>query len=408
MNVRTFLQASPNASIALRAENAGALARACFHGAFADDERDEAEKLLFALLDDPSALVRRALAENLASAEGAPPDLVLGLACDRADIAALVLSRSPVLTDEQLINCAAIGESAAQTAIASRPRLSATVAAALAEVGSREALIALAANEGANLPGFTLRRMIDRFGADGQMREALLGRAWLPAPARAALTAATARRLAEFVAERHWLTPARSERLARDSTDRALMIIAAGAAAYSDETAALAAYLRASGQLTAGLALRALLCGQTGLFEATLVELTGLSPRRVAGLISDPASDAFTTVYAEAGLPASLMLAFQSALAAQNRLRAETGAQVTPQEDGALRLTVIQAVLRRCETAGEALGGLIPLLRRFETEAAREKGRRSLERKKQETFAAAAAEPVIINLTALEKECVAA
>ena len=190
------------------------------------------------------------------------------------------------------------------------------------------------------------------------------GRAWLPASARAALAAAAARCLAEFAVERHWLTPARSERVARDATDRAVMIIAAGAAAYSDETASLAAYLRASGQLTAGSALRALLCGQTGLFEATLVELTGLSPRRVAGLISDPASDAFAAVYAEAGLPASLMPAFQAALAAQSRLRRT---RLAPHEDGALRLTVIQAVLRRCETAGdEALGRLIPLLRRFE------------------------------------------
>ncbi len=382
--LQSSLQASQNASTSLRAEYASALVRAYLHGEFAD-ERDEAEKWLFALLDDPSALVRRALAESLASAESAPPDLALGLACDQSDIAALVLSRSPMLTDEQLIDCAAIGESAAQTAIASRPRLSAAVAAALAEIGSREALIALAANEGANLPGFTLRRMIERFGADGQLREALLGRAWLPAAARAALAAATARCLTEFVVERQWLTRARSESLAQEATDRAATIIAAGAAAYSTETASLAAYLRSSGQLTAGLALRALLCGQTGLFEASLVELTGLSPRRVAGLIREPESHAFVALYAEAGLPAALILAFQSALAAQNRLSEETAAQGAAPEDGALRLTVIQAVLRRCETAGdEALGRLIPLLRRFETEAAREKGRRSLERKKQD------------------------
>ena len=383
MSVRTLIEASQTASSSLRAENAGVLARAYLHGC-AGDERDEVEGFLFALLDDPSALVRRALAESLASAEDAPPELVLGLACDQADVAAIVLSRSPLLSDEQLIDCAAIGESAAQTAIASRPRLSAAAAAALAEIGSREALMALAANEGANLPAFTLRRMIERFGSNGQMREALLRRAWLPASARAALAAASARCLTELAVELHWLTPDRAARVAKDFTDSALMIIAAGAAAYSDETAALAAYLRASGQLTAGLALRALLCGQTGLFEASLVELTGLSPRRVASLISDPASEDFAAVYAAADLPASLMPAFQSALTAQIRVAEENRA--TPQEDGALRLTVIQAVLRRCETGGdEALARLIPLLRRFATEAAREKGRRSLERKKTAT-----------------------
>jgi uncharacterized protein (DUF2336 family) len=402
MSVRNLLQASQTASSSLRAENAGALARAYLQGACAGNERDEVEGFLFALLDDPSALVRRALAVSLARAADAPPAQVLGLACGPADGAAPVLSRSPLLSDEQLIDCAAIGESAAQTAIASRPRLSAAAAAALAEIGSREALMALAANEGANLPAFTLRRMIERFGDNGQMREALLGRAWLPASARAALAAATARCLTELAVELHWLTPARADRVAKDSTDSAFMILAAGAAAYSDETAALAAYLRASGQLTAGLALRALLCGQTGLFEASLVELTGLSPRRVASLISNPASEAFAAVYTAADLPASLMPAFQSALAAQSRLPDETG----PQEDGGLRLPVIQAVLRRCETAGdEVLGRLIPLLRRFATEAAREKGRRSLERKKA---SAAPEQHRVGELTAPEKARIAA
>ena len=111
MSVRNLLEASQTASSSLRAENAGALARAYLQGECVGDERDEVEGFLFALLDDPSALVRRALAESLASAEGAPPELVLGLACDQSDIAALVLSRSPLLSDEQLIDCAAIGES---------------------------------------------------------------------------------------------------------------------------------------------------------------------------------------------------------------------------------------------------------------------------------------------------------
>jgi uncharacterized protein (DUF2336 family) len=408
MIVRNLL-ASPNFSTGLRAENARALARAYLQGEFAAEERNEAEQALFALLDDPSELVRRALAESLAGAEGAPPGVVLGLACDQLDIAALVLSRSPLLTDAQLIDCAALGESAAQTAIALRPRISAAVAAALAEIGSHEALMALAANEGANLPAFALRRMIERFGADGQLREALLGRAWLPASVRAALAAAAARRLTDFAVERHWLSRGRAERVAKDSADSAFMIIAAGAAAYSDETASLAAYLRVSDQLTAGLALRALLCGQTGLFEATLVELTGLSPRCVADLIKDPASKDFAAVYAEAGLPEALSLAFQTALTAQSRLPEETDV-----EDGALRLTVIQAVLRRCETADKALAGLIPLLRRFETEAAREKGRRSMTRMKQETSAQPATmaptneSEIAIDLTALEKDLIAA
>ena len=162
------------------------------------------------------------------------------------------------------------------------------------------------------------------------------------------------------------------------------MIIAAGAAAYSDETASLAAYLRASGQLTAGLALRALLCGQTGLFEATSGRTDRPEPAPCRRPDQRPRFKGFRRRLRRGRPAPSLIPAFQTALTALGRLPERDWAT----EDGALSLASIQAVLRRCETAGdEALGRLIPLLRRFETEAAREKGRRSLERMKQETKA---------------------
>ncbi len=233
-----------------------------------------------------------------------------------------------------------------------------------------------------------MRRMIERFGHDGEIREALLGRAWLPGVVRAAIAGATARQLAELAVERNWMAQARSQRIAQESRDRATMIIAAGCADYSEETSALAAYLRVSGQLTAGLALRALLCGQTGLFEATLVELTGLGPRRVAGLVREPASNAFAALYAKAGLPATLLVAFRaalSALARSKRQEAESEA-----EEGALRLPVIQFVLSQCvDRHDESLDRLVALLRRFEADAACEMGKRGMERMKQEAAAAA-------------------
>jgi hypothetical protein len=177
---------------------------------------------------------------------------------------------------------------------------------------------------------------------------------------------------------------ARSQRIVQDSRDRATMIIAASCAEYSEETSALAAYLRVSGQLTAGLALRALLCGQTGLFEATLAELTGMAPRRIAGLAKDPASSAFAALYAKAGLPPALLIAFRAALAALARKRQDET------EDGALRLPVIQAVLDQCiERRDESLDRLVALLRRFEADAAIEQGKRGMARIKSEAAEAA-------------------
>jgi uncharacterized protein (DUF2336 family) len=391
MIVRKFILWSENASASARADGVSALARAYLYSDMEAEERAEAEQALHAMLDDPSPLVRRALAEGFAGAAHAPPAIVLGLALDQSDIASVVLARSPVLTDAQLLDCAAVGDAVAQAAIALRSELSPAVCSAMAEVAPREALITLAVNEGANLPEFAMRRMIERFGDDADLREALLARSWIPASARAAIAAAAAHQLARYAAERNWLSPARSERIAKDSRERAAMIIAAGCAGFSGETAALAAYLRVSGQLTASLALRALLCGQSGLFAATLVELTGMGPRRVEGLMREPASTAFAALYARAGLPAPMLAAFRAALLAL--AQKGRGAPDDAGEEGTLRLPLIHAALAACEAArDEGLGRLIALLRRFESDAAREASRRSLARMREhgtESFASA-------------------
>ncbi len=130
--VRRFLAWSQRADAGGRAEAASALARAFLYSDLGTALRREAELGLTALLDDPSALVRRALAEALAGAHDAPHHVILALACDQSEVSSVVLARSPVLTDAELVDCAAIGDARAQTVLARRPRLNVGVAAALA------------------------------------------------------------------------------------------------------------------------------------------------------------------------------------------------------------------------------------------------------------------------------------
>jgi len=137
-----------------------------------------------------------------------------------------VLARSPVLDDSELVDCAAIGDAAAQTAIARRPRLRAGVAAAIAEIGERSAVFALIGNPDAELTADGLRRIFDRFGEDASMREKLSMRAGLPAALRADIAAATSRVLEHFAADRTWLAPRRAERIARDAREQAIVAIA--------------------------------------------------------------------------------------------------------------------------------------------------------------------------------------
>lgn len=378
MIVRKFMQWAATASAVERAEGAGSLARAWLYAELSETDRDEAEVALTTLLDDPAPCVRKAMAESFASAADAPPAIVVALANDQSDVAAPVLGRSPVLGDGELIDCAAIGDAFAQAAIALRPELSPAVAAALAEVAAREALIALAVNPGADIPEFSLRRMVERFGHDGELREALLSRRGLPPSVRSDLVAACAAALSQFVVGCDWLSQERADRVVREACDKAHVLIAADAEAAADWRAArqLAAHLRVCERLTPSLMLRALLSGNSCLFEAGLVELSGLPDKKVVSLARDWRGPGFAAIYSAAGLPPKLQQAFRAALSA----RAEF---MVSSELGVARLSraMIERVLTACGGADpRELGSLLALLRRFDAEAAREEAREAAQR----------------------------
>jgi uncharacterized protein (DUF2336 family) len=374
MLVRKFMLWVGQVSAAERAEGVGALARAYLYSDFAETEKRDAEVALFSLLDDPSPIVRKSIAEAFASATDAPHAIVLALANDQSTISSVVLGRSPLLSDAELIDCAAIGDAFAQAAIALRPHLSMSVSAALAEIGSREALIALAVNPGADLADFSMRRMIERFGCDGEVREALLSRPDMPPVLRSALVQATAQALSAFVTSRSWLSSERAERVTREARESANIMISAESARDCDYAGAceLVAYLRQSGQLTAGLILRSLLSAHTTLFEAALCELSGMPAKRVAGLVRDFRGAGFSALYNRARLPAGLLPAFRAALEAQR----ETGFTSESCHTISLSRTIIERVLTACEDMDDGEVTSLPaLLRRFEAEALRDEAR---------------------------------
>jgi uncharacterized protein (DUF2336 family) len=364
--VRRFLAWTQRADAEERAEAASALARAYLYSDLPGDVRAEAALGLTAVLDDPSALVRRALAEALASAADAPHHIVLALACDQSEVASVVLARSPALADAELVDCAALGDALAQAALARRPRLAAGVCAALAEIGCREAILALIDNLEADLPAGALWRIFERFGADAEMREALLSRAWLPPALRNELAAATARALAEFAARCDWLSEQRAERIVREAREQATVTIACSSA--GEELAELVRRMRSGETLTVAVLMRALLCGDRAFFVQAIVELTGQSERRVAGFARSPASHGFAALYGKARLPSAFLPAFRAALGGLPGAAAPRGDK--------LSRALAERAIAACEArGGPAVEPIRALLWRLAAEAARDDAR---------------------------------
>lgn len=369
MIVRQFLLWARQAQPGDRAEAVGALARAYLHSELSPDDRREAATALTAMLDDPSTLVRRTMAENLASSPDVPRHLVLALLSDSAEIAELLLERSPVLADCDLVDALALGDERAHRAVASRPWLSAAASAALAEIGSPTALVLLARNPGAEIADGSLARMVERHGAAAELREALLDRDDVPVEICQAITVALSDALAAFVTECGWLSPQRTERALREARERTTVTLSG--AAEKRDAQRLVAHLRSSGQLTPGLILRALLsCGMT-FVEAALSELSGLAPKRVAAILHDRRGGAFGPLYTRSRLPESLRPAFEAALSAwrENKSAGLVGS-------ARMSRRMVERALSACEAMpSDETDRLLALLRRFEAEIARDEAR---------------------------------
>ena len=126
------------------------------------------------LLDDPSPLVRQAMAEVFARSSDAPAAIVQALSLDQPSVALPVLEHSPLLIDADLVDIVATGNSEMQCAIARRINLPPSVCAAIAEVGSAAAALELIENAYAELAPFSWDRIVERHGHLAAIRESML------------------------------------------------------------------------------------------------------------------------------------------------------------------------------------------------------------------------------------------
>ncbi len=370
MIVRQFLQWVRSAPAGERAEATSALARAYLHSDLSPDDLAAAEGAMIMMLDDPSPLVRCALSEVFASSQKAPQVVVNALAADQLDVAYPLLTRSPLLLEDDLVDLIATGAPETQVAIASRVLLSRPLAAAISEVGSAEACLTVLENPDADIALFSIDRIVERFGHLAAIRENLAARDDLPMPTRQALLSKLSQALAGFVTARQWLGPEHAEYAAREACEKATLALAAET--RYEEVPALMQHLRQSGQLTGGMILRALLSGNVVLFEEALTELSGVPLDRVTSYIHDKNISGFHALYCKAGLPDVAYPAFREAITAMREgiLIGEQGGVAR------LKRRMVERVLARCShERGPEMASLLALLRRFAVEAAREEAR---------------------------------
>jgi uncharacterized protein (DUF2336 family) len=312
MVVSHFLKWVNTAKVAERAAAAAALARAYVDRELPFEDRCAAEAALTLLLDDPSSKVRLALAETLSMSPHAPAQIVSALAADQPEVAALVLSRSPLFSEADLIGRLVGGQPAVQKVIAARRDVSMPLAAAIAEVAGSEACAALLANASADIATLSFRRIAERHGHIATLRETMIANPRLPADCRHLLLVKLGEALRNSRLVVASIGPEQAERITRDACAKACVTLIDSTPI--DEHAALVEHLRLRGDLTPAFIIRAIAHGKIDFFGAVLVALTGRSSQLVTTTLASGRDVAVIALFRSAGLSDGLHKVILTAL----------------------------------------------------------------------------------------------
>ena len=304
MVVGHFLKWMETARVSERAAAAGALARTYIDAEMSFEDRCAAEAALTLLLDDPSAKVRMALADALSMSRRAPMQIISALAADQPEVAALVLARSPLLTDTDLIDRVASGAPSTQRLIAARPGVSMGLSAAIAEVGEADACMALLENPSADIASLSFCRMAERHGDIAPLRAALLGDSRLPSNCRHMLLVKLGDALKSSPLVIAMMGAARAERVTREACVKASLTLIDNTPPA--EFAALVEHLRIRGDLTASFLVRTVAHGKIDFFGSVLVALTAQGEARVRALLAGGRDVALSSLFRKAGLSAAV------------------------------------------------------------------------------------------------------
>ncbi|MFY8112925.1 MAG: DUF2336 domain-containing protein [Rhabdaerophilum sp.] len=375
MLVKSFLSWMDEAPARERAEAATVLAEAWLIGALGEDTPESVEAALTSVLDDPSPMVRRALALAFAESPDAPRPLVLGLAADQPEVSAALVARSPLLTEADLVDLATTGERMALVAIAMRQDVSLAVAQALIRRRDADCAFALVGNAASDIAEEDLLVLIETFGHLPKFRSAVQARPDLPVTARHALMLRTAEGLGHFLTEGGFLPGGRKARLLDDTLQSGTVALARQSAG---QISRFVTHLRARAQLTPALLLRSVLGGDLAFITHALADLCALPATRVAALLRGRSDASIIVLLRRAGLPAFAEPVLAAAIIAAARLPAGEG-------QAEFSLPVLRAAQGACiDVSGEEGVRLMAMLRRFEAQTLREESRARAESLRQD------------------------
>ena len=408
MIVERFLEWIDTASVSNRVQATNALSRAFLLSDLEDEERETAEAAMTLLLEDPSPEVRFAMADVLAQGKDAPRHIIMALATDIPEIATLVISRSPIFLEAELVDLVAIGTVEQQIAIACRNDLSPALIAAIAEVAPFEACLGLLLNTFADCSPNSLHRLAERHGELADIRNELLKKPNLQAQTRILLVEKLGACLNDLVTSRSWLSPRKADDCIRSACDKAAIGMVANAK-ESDVDQVIASLIK-NRKITTAFLLRAICTGNITLFARSLSQLSQIPASRVEAMLANDKQAALRAVYTKAGLPHNAFGVFLSAISAWRRLLSASEPISAARLPYLVTRETLDAYTKTHAISGNHIAdNLLVLLRKLAAETARDSALAKVseiqdKNSNQNIQALAAPEAVEVDMDEFEKE----
>jgi uncharacterized protein (DUF2336 family) len=236
------------------------------------------------------------LAKRFADADDAPRQLLIDLANHALPVAAPLLSRSRLLSEEHLLKVVQEKSQGHIHAVAGRPEVSERLSSAIVEHGDDTALDRLMRNEGAKISRDTMETVVDRARSNKNLHEGVVTRHDMPLDLLNEMYFAVEQRLRETILGRNAsVDPAELDAALEKTRDR----LQKAAAQSSEDTRRAERFIamkKASGELTPSLLISLYRDKQFTHFFFGLAEITGLDFDTARGVVQRRDLDALAMI----------------------------------------------------------------------------------------------------------------
>jgi len=320
-----------------------------------------AEQIFRLLLRDTEVNVRASLAQYVKDSTTIPSDIVKSLARDVEEVALPILQFSEVLTDEDLLELINAKEEISRYLAISRRRIvSDTVSDTLVEKGNDAVISALVGNSGAIISEVAYGRIIETYGKNESMMQAVSQRSYLPAATVEKMIRVVSSSLASTLKQKYKAPAETIEREAERTHENETLHLIKLTNSESD-IEKLIAQLQSSGRLSPSIILSSLCQGDFNFFETSLAHLSNIPVANARKLITDRGELGFRAIYNKSGLPEAMFPAVKLLLKIVRELDEEG------ERKGGARYAnrIVERILQYSEdTQMENLSYIIALVRR--------------------------------------------